>query len=163
SSATRSTTRAPTSGAGAPRRASGASTSCRSAARRARRSPTSSARRSERRDEPWMNPVRVVPHRESWKDEFESEAVRVRDALGAALERLHHIGSTAIPGIHAKPVIDMLAEVETLDAVDAARTKMEALGYEAMGEFGIPGRRYFRKDTAGARTHQIHAFVVGSP
>jgi GrpB-like predicted nucleotidyltransferase (UPF0157 family) len=59
-----------------------------------------------------MNPVRVVPHRDSWTSDFESEAVAVRDALGVSSTRLHHIGSTAIPGIHAKPVIDMLAEVE---------------------------------------------------
>lgn len=106
----------------------------------------------------------VEPHRESWKNDFECEAARIQDALGEALRVLHHIGSTAIPGIYAKPIIDILAEVESLEAVDRCRPEMEALGYEVMGEFGIPGRRYFRKNNAeGMRTHQVHAFVAGSP
>jgi GrpB-like predicted nucleotidyltransferase (UPF0157 family) len=113
--------------------------------------------------------VGLVPHRDSWTSDFESEAATVRDALGATLSRLHHIGSTAIPGIYARPIIDMLAEVDRLVALDDRRARMEvhprmeALGYEAMGESGIPSRRYFRKDTAGVRSHQVHAFVAGSP
>lgn len=48
--------------------------------------------------------------------------------------------------------------------LDSKRSAMEQLGYEAMGEFGIPGRRYFRKDDAsGIRTHHVHAFQSGSP
>ena len=48
--------------------------------------------------------------------------------------------------------------------MDVCNPAMEALGYEACGEFGIPGRRYFRKDDAAAiRTHHVHAFAVGSP
>jgi GrpB-like predicted nucleotidyltransferase (UPF0157 family) len=106
----------------------------------------------------------MEPHRESWKGDFGAEAVRIERALGSALCRLHHIGSTAIPGIPAKPVIDILASVGRLEAVDARREQMERLGYEVMGEFGIPGRRYFRRTTgAGVRTHQIHAFAAGSP
>lgn len=96
--------------------------------------------------------------------DFEREAVAVESAIGSILLALHHIGSTAIPGIYAKPIIDILAEVERLEALDARRVEMEGLGYEVMGEFGIPGRRYFRKDQAdGQRTHQIHAFAAGSP
>jgi GrpB-like predicted nucleotidyltransferase (UPF0157 family) len=106
----------------------------------------------------------IEPHRESWRRDFENEATLIRAALGLILKTLHHIGSTAVPGIHAKPIIDMLAEVESLESIDAHREGMEALGYEVMGEFGIPGRRYFRKDNgSGIRTHQIHAFTSGSP
>lgn len=108
--------------------------------------------------------LRMVPHRESWKDDFASEAQRFRAAAGSALISLHHIGSTAIPGIHAKPIIDMLGEVRSLEALDDRSDAVRALGYEVCGEFGIRGRRYFRKDdAAGVRTHQIHAFVAGSP
>lgn len=105
----------------------------------------------------------IEPHRESWKGDFEQEAARIKGALGPALVALHHIGSTAIPGIHAKPIIDVMAEAASLDALDVRVGEMERLGYEAMGEFGIRGRRYFRKNRAGARTHQIHAFATGSP
>jgi GrpB-like predicted nucleotidyltransferase (UPF0157 family) len=110
------------------------------------------------------HPLVIEPYRESWKGDFEYEAVHVRAAFGPALIALHHIGSTAIPSIPAKPVIDMLAEFESLEAADARAEEMRQLGYEVMGEFGIPERRYYRKNnSAGARTHQVHGFVAGSP
>lgn len=75
----------------------------------------------------------------------------------------HHIGSTAIPCIHAKPVIDMLLEVADLAALDRQQAQMEALGYLAKGENGIAERRFFLKyNAAGVRTHHIHAFLIGS-
>jgi GrpB-like predicted nucleotidyltransferase (UPF0157 family) len=88
----------------------------------------------------------------------------VTEALGESLVVIHHIGSTAIPGIHAKPVIDMLAVASDLAAVDERAERMRRIGYEAMGEFGIDGRRYFRRDdVAGVRTEQVHAYAAGSP
>ena len=95
---------------------------------------------------------------------FRDEAAIVAEVLGPNVCACHHIGSTAIPGIHAKPIIDMLIEAHDLSDVDARNPAMAAAGYEALGEFGIAGRRYFRKnDTSGTRTHQIHLFAVGSP
>ncbi len=86
---------------------------------------------------------------------------------GASLRGLEtqscHIGSTAIPGIVAKPVIDILLEVERIERLDQQVAAMQRLGYEALGEFGIPGRRYFRKnDGNGTRTHHVHGFLAGS-
>ena len=108
--------------------------------------------------------VTIVPYRESWPDDFAAEAARLRTALGPACVRLHHIGSTAVPGLAAKPIIDVLVEAESLAALDARGGEMEKLGYEVMGEFGLPERRYFRKDdAAGVRTHQVHAWLAGSP
>jgi len=108
--------------------------------------------------------VYLVPHDAKWAEAFARESAAVAGALGELLIAIHHIGSTAIPGIRAKPIIDMLAVVHALSPLDARTPLLEALGYEAMGEFGIPGRRYFRKDDAGGnRTHQIHAFAAGSP
>ncbi len=108
--------------------------------------------------------ITVEPYRDSWKHDFEIEALKIRSALGGTLVVLHHIGSTAIPGIYAKPIIDILAEVKSLDALDTSLDGMRALGYESMGEFGILGRRYFRKDdNNGVRTHHIHAFAIQSP
>ncbi|HEU0301249.1 MAG TPA: GrpB family protein [Longimicrobium sp.] len=84
-------------------------------------------------------------------------------ALGENVVAIHHVGSTAIPDIHAKPVIDLLVEVGDIAEVDGRSSAMESLGYEVMGEYGIPGRRYFRKDDrGGTRTHHIHAFQAGS-
>ena len=105
--------------------------------------------------------IQVVAHDPAWRGEFEAEARRITRALGDLVVRLHHIGSTAIPGIFAKPVIDLLMEVDDIVELDDRSSFMEDLGYEAMGEFGIPGRRYFRKNNASSvRTHQVHAFEV---
>lgn len=106
----------------------------------------------------------VEPHRPSWSRDFEEEAFRIHAALASSVNALFHIGSTAIPDIYAKPVIDVLADVTSLEAVDERLGEMQALGYECLGELGIPGRRFFRKnDSSGMRTHQIHAFVHQSP
>lgn len=106
----------------------------------------------------------LEPHRDSWRQDFEIEAGKIREALGSLLIVLHHIGSTAIPGINAKPIIDILAVVTSIEALDAHVKDVQALGYESMGEFGIPSRRYFRKDDdSGTRTHHLHAFEFQSP
>jgi GrpB-like predicted nucleotidyltransferase (UPF0157 family) len=83
--------------------------------------------------------------------------------LGDVVVAIHHIGSTAIAGLPAKPIIDVLLEVKDIERLDRDTPRLEALGYEAKGEFGIPGRRYFRKDDArGIRTHHVHAFKAGN-
>ena len=107
--------------------------------------------------------VTVVAHDPAWKNDFEAEADHIARALGDMVVSLYHIGSTAIPGIFAKPVIDILLAVDDIVRLDDKSSAMEQLGYEAMGEFGIPGRRYFRKDIAsGIRTRHVHAFAAGS-
>jgi GrpB-like predicted nucleotidyltransferase (UPF0157 family) len=106
----------------------------------------------------------VVPYDPQWVQTYSRSSQAVTTALGDNLLAIHHIGSTSIPGMHAKPVIDMLAVVADIAAVDQRAKQMESLGYETMGEFGIPGRRYFRRDNpAGVRTDQVHTFQVGSP
>ena len=111
-----------------------------------------------------MRQVIVAPYDPRWPAAFERSAREVRDALGDTLLAIHHIGSTSIPGIHAKPVIDMLPIVNNLQIVDDRAHHLENIGYEPMGEFGIEGRRYFRRDNpAGVGTHQVHAFAAGSP
>lgn len=110
-----------------------------------------------------MNTIQLVEHDPRWSGDFEHEATRIRRALGDSLIELHHIGSTSIPGIVAKPVIDMLGVARSLHELDEQAAQLVALGYQALGEFGIPGRRYFRKDDAdGTRTHQLHTFAVGA-
>ncbi len=106
----------------------------------------------------------MVPHDPQWRQGFQQEAEQIASALGNSVVAVHHIGSTAIPTIYAKPILDFLLVVHDLTALDGKQPLMVALGYEAHGEFGIPGRRYFRRDNVlGDRTHQIHAFAEGSP
>lgn len=110
-----------------------------------------------------MRKVEVVPHDPRWRDAFEAEAKHVAAALGENVVAIHHIGSTAIANIYAKPIVDVLVEVRDITEVDGRSSAMESLGYEVMGEYGIPSRRYFRKDNReGIRTHHVHAFEAGS-
>ena len=110
----------------------------------------------KQKDHDYMQ-VRVVDYDPEWPARFEAEAAVIREIVGDNLIALFHIGSTSVPGLKAKPVIDMLPVVRDIAALDALNEKFAAAGYEAMGEFGIPGRRYFRKGGA-VRTHQAHAF-----
>jgi GrpB-like predicted nucleotidyltransferase (UPF0157 family) len=99
-----------------------------------------------------------------WPSLFEAEARTLQGILGETLLALHHVGSTAIPGMVAKPIIDILAEARCLEEVDQTTLAMESCGYEARGAYGIEGRRYFRKERAdpdGVGFH-LHAFARGS-
>ena len=108
--------------------------------------------------------VFLVPHDPCWREHFARESASLERALEGIALQIHHIGSTAIPRICAKPIIDMLVVVGDISKLDESPSRLEALGYEGLGEFGIPGRRYFRKnDSDGNRTHQIHAFQTDSP
>lgn len=108
--------------------------------------------------------IYMVSHDPKWRQLFQQEAEQLTAVLGSSVAAVHHIGSTAIPTIYAKPIVDILLVVQDLAALDEKQPRMEALGYEALGEFGIPGRRYFRRDNlSGERTHQVHVFENDSP
>ena len=99
----------------------------------------------------------VVPHDPAWGRAFAAEARVIRAVLGENCLAVYHIGSTAVEGLWAKPILDLLPVVRDLEAVDNRRDALTALGYEYLGEFGIPGRRYLRKG-GDERTHQVHIF-----
>ncbi|AGC45445.1 hypothetical protein MYSTI_04145 [Myxococcus stipitatus DSM 14675] len=112
-------------------------------------------------------PIRVElsPHDPRWADEARTEALALANALGPDLLRVvHHVGSTAVPGIRAKPILDLLPVVTRLEALDGRRSALEALGYEWWGELGLPGRRYCTKTDArtGRRVIQLHCYGEGS-
>jgi GrpB-like predicted nucleotidyltransferase (UPF0157 family) len=107
--------------------------------------------------------VEVVAHNPDWSTGFASEEDRLRSGLNGLAFVAHHIGSTAVPGLPAKPIIDILVCVDDLCALDRHNASFVDLGYEVMGEFGIETRRYFRRnDDMGRRTHHVHAFTHGS-
>jgi GrpB-like predicted nucleotidyltransferase (UPF0157 family) len=110
-----------------------------------------------------MRRVEVVPHSPGWAAAFGTEADRLTAVLGEEVVAVHHIGSTAIPGIKAKPIVDILLEVRQVERLDDLGPEMAGLDYEARGEFGIPERRLFVKHTGSRRTHHIHAFATGNP
>lgn len=105
-----------------------------------------------------MNVV-VEEHNPAYAQMFTEEAQRISEIFGDQLVAIHHIGSTAVPGLKAKPIIDILPVVKDIATVDWFNQQMAELGYEALGELGLPGRRYFRKG-GDDRTHQVHAYQV---
>lgn len=107
--------------------------------------------------------MELVPHNPRWAQRAEREAERLRLALGPALVGVHHIGSTAIPGIDAKPIVDLMPIVTSLDQFDRSSRVVERIGYRVWGESGIEGRRYCTLSAAdGRREVQVHVFAVGS-
>jgi GrpB-like predicted nucleotidyltransferase (UPF0157 family) len=86
-------------------------------------------------------------------------------ALGANVVTVHHIGSTAIPSISAKPILDLIPVVRDLPELDRCRGDVEAMGYEWWGELGLPGRRYCTRSDprTGRRLVQLHCYAMSSP
>lgn len=107
--------------------------------------------------------IELLPHDPHWSQVFESEKEALSKILKSTLIDLHHIGSTSISGIHAKPIIDMLPVVDDINAIDALDEAFESLGYEIKREFGISGRRFFIKRINGKRTFNVHIFQKGHP
>lgn len=99
----------------------------------------------------------------SWPRIFEVERVRLGRLFGDAAVGIHHVGSTSVPGLASKPIIDVLVEAPRLELVDARSPLLEADGLEARGEHGIPGRRYFVGRTASGEGLHVHVFAEASP
>ncbi len=110
-----------------------------------------------------MRKVEVVSYDPRWPARFEEEARRLGSVFGRNLVAIHHVGSTAVPGLPAKPTLDLLPVVRDIRLVDDAAAAMLRLGYEARGGSGISGRRYFVRELEGQRTHHVHVFEEGHP
>ena len=106
--------------------------------------------------DPRAEPVEVAEYDPAWPVLFERERGLIAGALGDLVDAIEHVGSTAVPGLGAKPVIDLMIGVRDLADGERCVGPLEGLGYEYKGEYGIPGRLYFRKLTKGRRSHQIH-------
>ena len=113
--------------------------------------------------QPERRHVVVVPYDPGWVQAFEREAVQIAAILGEELLAIHHIGSTSVPGLQAKPIIDIMPVVSDIEKVDAYNPAFLELGYEAKGENGIPGRRHFVKGGDLHRTHHIHMYEPDNP
>jgi putative glutamine amidotransferase len=104
----------------------------------------------------------IVDYDPVWPARFEEEAERIRRALGDIAVRVEHVGSTAVPGLAAKPTIDVQVSVEAVVPRGPIVEPLVALGYEFWGDPVDPEHEYFRKEANGVRTHQLHVCPVGS-
>jgi GrpB-like predicted nucleotidyltransferase (UPF0157 family) len=108
--------------------------------------------------------VELKPHRAEWAQMAKIESARVMRALGENVLAIHHVGSTSIPGIMAKPIVDLMPVVRSTAALDAQEPEVRGLGYKWHGEFGLEGRRFCtRADSkTGKRIFQLHFFEDGN-
>jgi GrpB-like predicted nucleotidyltransferase (UPF0157 family) len=102
--------------------------------------------------------VELVDHDPTWPELFEEERGRVAEVFGDNVLGIEHIGSTAVPDLCAKPIVDVLVGLRELELTDEQIASMERLGYEYLGEYGRPGRLFFRKQP---HTHHVHVVEHG--
>ncbi|MDF1504671.1 GrpB family protein [Roseisolibacter sp. H3M3-2] len=107
--------------------------------------------------------VRLAAPDAGWAGAYADEAARIRAAVGGLPVAVEHVGSTAVPGLVAKPILDLLLGRPADVPGEAYVAPLAALGYVHRGPYGIPGREYFvRDDAAGLRTHHLHLVREGS-
>jgi GrpB-like predicted nucleotidyltransferase (UPF0157 family) len=108
--------------------------------------------------------VRLLPHDPRWAELAGHEGARLVGAIEPITE-VHHVGSTSIPGIVAKPIVDLMAIASDLAALDRARPALEVLGYAWHGEYGLEGRRFctITDTSTGLRRIHLHCYARGDP
>jgi GrpB-like predicted nucleotidyltransferase (UPF0157 family) len=109
-------------------------------------------------------PVVLAAYDPAWPAMFERVRERLAAALGEAAVGIEHVGSTAVPGLEAKPILDIDVVVRHADDIPRAIARLRAVGYEHLGDLGIAGREAFRAPAsdAGPR-HHVYACAVGTP
>lgn len=107
--------------------------------------------------------VRLVPHSPRWERWFQVEKQVLKQAMASYVKEIRHIGSTAVPGIHAKPIIDIMAGLKEVDAYARVINLLHPLGYRYRGEQEIPGWHFFTKSQKDEIiTHHLHVVQWGS-
>lgn len=108
------------------------------------------------------NPVVVVDYDPEWPLIFEQISDRVRTVLGDLAVTIDHVGSTSVPGLAAKPIIDLNVVIATRDDLPAAIERLATLGYVHRGDLGIPGREAFRRPK-GTPNHHLYVCTTETP
>ncbi len=107
----------------------------------------------------------VVPYDDSWNKMYEKEKVLLSSIFGNLIIDIQHFGSTAVKGLSAKPIIDIMIVVDDIMQIDVFNSILKQYEYTARGENGIVGRRYFVKsnqDNIDVHTHHLHIYQKGS-
>ena len=106
--------------------------------------------------------VKLVAHNPKWAEYFSQEKELLSEILREKVLDIRHIGSTSIPGMQAKPILDLLAAVRTLADVQSFVLDLNKIGYEDKGDGGVSGRRFFVKGSEARRTHHLNFCEMNS-
>jgi len=106
--------------------------------------------------------VKVVDYNSNWPRLFQEEQEKLRKALGDKVGDIEHVGSTSVPGLASKPIIDMIAEVDNLNIYIELIKPLSRLGYEYMPERISVDRAFFPKGPRENRTYHLSLVIKGS-
>ncbi|MBW2394171.1 MAG: GrpB family protein [Deltaproteobacteria bacterium] len=108
--------------------------------------------------------VELVPHRSEWARAFVEEEVRLRGGLSPLACEIEHVGSTSVPGLPAKPILDLAIGVASGNDVAAILSGLDRLGYAYMGDAGVEGGHVLMRESAlHVRTHHLHVVTLEDP
>jgi len=108
--------------------------------------------------------VELVPYTREWEQAFQEEMLLLRDALSTVSCQIEHIGSTAVPGLGAKPILDIGIGVSEANAIKTCIPLIEAVGYVYRGDGGSSGGHIFVRESAPEiRTHHVHLMALADP
>ncbi len=107
--------------------------------------------------------VEITPYDNTWPEIFKQESQKIQIALGNSLKEIHHIGSTSIPGMPAKPIIDILLECDNIDEIDKIKNNLHPLGYFYLRRQVIPHRSFFTSKKTDNIGFNVHIYEVGDP
>lgn len=107
-------------------------------------------------------PLAIVPYSKAWPATFQALRARVEPALGALCRQIEHVGSTAVPGLPAKPVIDIDVTIVSDDQLRDVIERLAAIGYEYEGDKGVPGRYAFGSPP-GLPDHHLYVCAEDNP
>lgn len=107
--------------------------------------------------------VVLKPYDPAWPHRFESEKIVLAEIFAGCDAAIEHVGSTAVPGLGAKPIIDVIVGVRRLADVERRIEALEEAGYEYVPQYEgeLPERRYFRKPRRGERLFHLHCVIEG--
>jgi len=106
--------------------------------------------------------VVLVPYDPRWSASFMTASGELHALLGDSILAVHHVGSTAVPGLCAKPILDVLVSIPTFEQGPDLAPQLAELGYEFRPNEDIPDRHYFRRKVGAIRTHHLSLAEPGS-
>jgi GrpB-like predicted nucleotidyltransferase (UPF0157 family) len=105
------------------------------------------------------HPIVIVDYSPEWPGQFEALRHRIASVLGGLAARIEHVGSTAVPGLAAKPIIDLDVLLASANDLPAAIRSLASIGYEHQGDLGVPGREAFTTQTGSPQSWSHHLYV----